>query len=92
VRSSSTQLGSAALFSDADDGMVNLKDLLVNNFGLDLSGWILEIATGISGDGLTIVGWGTNPDAYTEAWIAIIPEPAMVLLLGFSAVFSRRRR
>ncbi|GAH22327.1 unnamed protein product, partial [marine sediment metagenome] len=49
----------------------------VNDFGVDLTGWTLRSATGISDDGLTFVGYGLNPSGYQEAWIATIPEPAI---------------
>ena len=32
-------------------------------------GWILGKAIGVSADGLTVVGTGTNPQGETEAWI-----------------------
>ena len=51
-------------------GMVNLRDLLIQQGATGLSGWTLGIATGISADGRTIVGFGINPAGDTEAWIA----------------------
>ncbi len=48
--------------------------ILVTDLGLDLTGWQLDTATGISADGMTIVGHGNNPNGFTEAWIATIPE------------------
>ena len=39
------------------------------DYGLEIEGWTLPIATGVSADGLTIVGYGTNPRGDTEAWI-----------------------
>jgi len=50
--------------------LVHLKPLLVQFFGLDLTGWVLQEATGISADGLTIVGNGINPLGVQEGWIA----------------------
>lgn len=56
-------------------GMRLLSDVLVSDYGLDLSRWRLGAATGISDDGLTIVGNGTNPDGRFEAWIVRLPAP-----------------
>lgn len=65
-----TLLGFEAFIWDAANGMQNLKAILQDKMGLDLTGWRLIEATGISADGLTIVGWGDNPDDQREAWIA----------------------
>ncbi len=56
----------------AVDGMRSIQDILVNDLGLDLTGWILEEATGVSADGQTIVGTGINPAGNDEAWIAFL--------------------
>ena len=71
-----SELGCAncAFIWDADNGAQNLKGLLGGGHGLDLSGWQLAAATGVSDDGLTIIGYGTNPDGNTEAWIARLPD------------------
>jgi len=66
--------------------MRSLKDVLVNDYGLDLTGWTLSSAWGISDDSSTIAGCGINPHGYTEAWIATIPEPASAVMLGLGAV------
>ena len=73
-------------------GGIQSLQVLLTNLGLDLTGWELSKATGISADGRTIAGHGTNPDGNTEAWIAVIPEPSTALLLGLGlAALSRRR-
>jgi hypothetical protein len=59
--------------------MQSLKDVLVNDYGLDLTGWTLISAQGISDDGRTIAGHGFNPDGYREAWVATIPEPQLMV-------------
>ena len=60
-------------------GTRSLQDLLVG-LGADLTGWRLAQATDISADGLTIVGYGQNPNGFTEAWIATVPEPSMLMM------------
>ena len=61
---------------DQAHGMRNLQSILVNDFGLDLTGWKLATATGVSGDGKQIVGFGTDPQGNHEAWIADLSAPA----------------
>lgn len=50
-------------------GMRNLKSVLIS-YGLDLTGWTLNAAQGISDDGRTIVGWGIDPNGFGAAWLA----------------------
>ena len=68
-------IGGEAFIWDATNDMRNLRYVLVNN--LDLTGWTLALASGISDDGLTIVGTGNNSAGFTEAWIATLP-PAIL--------------
>ncbi|MHC4063593.1 MAG: hypothetical protein ACYSUI_03700, partial [Planctomycetota bacterium] len=65
----STPLGNEAFIWDTWNGMRNLKDMLEDDFGLDLSGWKLNTARSVSDDGRTIVGDGEH-DGGHEAWIA----------------------
>jgi len=83
--------GDEAFIWDASNGMRNLVDVLVNDFGLDLTGWSVREATGISDDGLSIVGYGYH-EGNAEGWIATIPEPATVCLLGLGGLGLLRRR
>jgi hypothetical protein len=64
-------------------------------------GWHLFDVVGISNDGRTVAGNGTNPDGNAEAWIVRLdhpigaPEPsslASALLAGIPFVMARRRR
>lgn len=59
-----------AFIWDASNGMKSVQQLLVNDFGLDLTGWQLTTMRGISADGLTLIGNGLNPNGQFEAWIA----------------------
>jgi len=63
-------------------GMQNLRDLLIAGGATGLTGWTLSEATGISADGRTIVGFGTNPLGEREAWIATVPEPSTLARAG----------
>jgi hypothetical protein len=56
------------------NAMRSVRSMLVDEFGLDLTGWTLTSAAGISDDGLTILGNGINPDGKSEAWIAVLPS------------------
>lgn len=53
-------------------GLRDLGDVLVDDFGLDLTGWTLQSATDITRDGSVIVGYGINPDGRGEAWRAAL--------------------
>jgi uncharacterized membrane protein len=75
-----------------DLGIRGLRDVLIDEYGLDLSGWTSLSGSGISSDGMTIVGSGINPSGQYEAWIAVIPEPAMTSLLTVGAYGMIRRR
>jgi probable HAF family extracellular repeat protein len=83
-----------AFIWDGQHGMRPLEVVLSNDYGLDLEGWDLESARAISADGLTIVGYGVNPDGLDEAWIATIPEPGtgLLILSGLFGLGARRKR
>ena len=88
-----TSSATEAFIWDPANGMRGLQSVLVNDYELDLTGWTLREARGISADGSTIVGIGRNPDGRTEAWMAVIPEPSSFALLATGAVaLSRRAR
>jgi probable HAF family extracellular repeat protein len=72
VGSGTTEQGEEAFVWDATNGMRRVADVL-ERLGLQLNGWILREALAVSAHGV-IVGWGTDPSANTEAWIAVIPE------------------
>jgi len=60
-------------------GIRCLADVLAEQ-GVDVSGWKLDGASGVSDDGRTIVGSGVNPDGVQEAWIADLSSPLVDLV------------
>jgi len=61
-----------ALIWDSNEGnIVLVKEMLQTKWGLDLTGWTLLNANGISADGLTIVGDGGGPNG-TQGWRAAL--------------------
>jgi hypothetical protein len=53
--------------------MRSIKRVLEDDYGIDLTGWILEEASGLSADGKTISGWGFNPAGERVGWVAKLP-------------------
>jgi len=83
-------ISAAAIWDDAH-GMRSIQDILVD-LGIDMSGWTLLEATAVTPDGQTICGVGFNPYSKYEAWVATIPEPASLCLLGLGALVCLNRR
>lgn len=87
------QIDDAAVIWDETHGLRFLQDVLETEYGLDLTGWDLELANDISDDGLTIVGQGRNPEGHNEAWVVRLPEPTTgILLLAAGFVLRSRHR
>jgi uncharacterized membrane protein len=82
-----------AFIWDRTYGIRKLQDMLMEQCHLDLTGWTLYEAYGITPDGKTIVGAGINPAGNYEAYIAHIPEPCSLsfLLLGALAFYRKSR-
>jgi uncharacterized membrane protein len=88
-------LDGALFFWTPTTGFVNLRQHLLDRGLSEVQGWTLEVATDISDDGRTILGYGINPQGETETWIATIPEPSSVVLCliwAFVAVATYRLR
>jgi uncharacterized membrane protein len=85
-----------AMIWDSANGTRVLKDVLVNEFGLDdqLAGWSLLSASSISADGKVIGGVGVNPDGNFQGWVvSLVPEPnSIVMAVGCLAILLCRRR
>jgi probable HAF family extracellular repeat protein len=78
VGRSDSASGDEAFIWDSTNGMRALAQVLTD-LGIDLTGWTVTEATGASGDGLTIVGYGTNPSGDNEAWIAVLPASTIAV-------------
>jgi uncharacterized membrane protein len=68
--------GQVAFVWDSANGMRNFRDVLVNEYGLNLTGWTLLLARDVSADGTVFAGIGTNPSGQTEAWRAVLAADA----------------
>lgn len=78
----------AAFIWNENQGMRKLVDVLEQDYSVDINGcngascsintWKLRVATGISNDGKTIVGWGYDPSGDRKSWIAQIDLPIQV--------------
>jgi probable HAF family extracellular repeat protein len=62
-----------ALIWRANRGIMNFQDVLTDEYGLDLTGWILFSAEDITPDGTTIVGYGLNPNNVIQAYVVRLP-------------------
>ncbi len=66
--------------------------------GLETEGWQFLGVTGISDDGLTLVGNGINPEGISQAWIIrdfqFVPEPGgfSLLMMASGILLGIRRR
>lgn len=78
VGSASGQGRGIAFQWDATHGFRNLETILTDDYGLDITGWMLVSANGVSADGQVIVGDGINPSGNVEGWIAILDNSPRV--------------
>lgn len=59
---------------------------------IGMDGWQLGGVSGISDDGTMIAGWGINPIGQSDGWVAMVPAPGPLALLGIGGVLAARRR
>jgi probable HAF family extracellular repeat protein len=65
-----------ALIWTPQRGMRRLQEVLTNDYKLNLDGWQLTSARGVSHDGKTIVGSGVNSSGQTEGWVVTLKTPS----------------
>lgn len=80
-----------------DSGMLPVQSIL-EQLGIDMTGWTLQSASAVSADGSVIVGSGIDPAGHNEGWVAIIPptfvpEPGVFyyITLAFSWILPYHR-
>jgi probable HAF family extracellular repeat protein len=84
--------GPEAFLWDAIHGMRSLKTVLQTDYGLNLTGWNLNMQIlAISDDGETIVGGGTF-QGQMQAFRAHLPEPSTLAMLAVGGGLMVRRR
>jgi uncharacterized membrane protein len=86
------QRAGSAFIWDPKDGARSLQTVLTTQYGLNLTGWSLEDATDITGDGNTITGYGIDPQGFNEAFVAILPEPNAFCILAIVGCLLLCRR
>ncbi len=81
---------------DAEHGMRNFIDVLLDEYGIDTAamGWQINSLSAITPDGSVIVGTGFNRQfGRTEAFmVRIIPAPSTLTPLAVLGLFASRRR
>ncbi len=86
----------AAYIWTASQGMRDLKSVLVDDYGLDLTGWTLSAGSDISSDGSVLIGSGINPQGEAEGWRVTLPipepQPFSLILSGVLTAITKRRR
>ena len=75
---------SEAFYWSETTGLVSLQDLLEDDCGLDLTGWVLTAAHDVSEDGRTICGRGLH-DGQAESFVAHLGSDPDALTLDVDA-------
>ena len=83
-----------ALIWDASHGVRLLQNALQEDYGISLPGWRLVNATDIRGDGGAIVGYGFNPQGFSEGFVVLVPEPGSlaIVVASMTLLLCRKRR
>jgi probable HAF family extracellular repeat protein len=69
--------GDEAFVWNQTQGMSSLQSVLAAA-GINMTGWQLSSANGVSANGRSIVGSGINPNGQSEAWLAQLDAPRPV--------------
>lgn len=77
VGSAAIERGGEAFVWDASHGMRSIAQVLTSA-GVDLFGWTLTSAVGVSADGRIVVGNGLDPSSQFSGWIATLPEETSI--------------
>lgn len=80
-----------AIIWDPLHGVRDLNEILVYDYGIDLSGLTLEFATSVSNDGRTITGGGIGRFGVEFAWVVVIPEPSGFIFLVWAVALMLPR-
>ncbi len=78
-------------FWTESSGVQTLQSVLTQA-GCDFTGWTNLSAVDVSADGLTIAGNGTNPLGQAQGWVATVPSPGGVVVVGVVGLAAMRRR
>lgn len=84
--------GNEAFIWTKDDGFRMLADVLLDDHGIDLSGWNLFRANDLSADGNFILIDAFSPDGVREGLVVALPAPATSVLLVAAGFFACRPR
>jgi len=81
-----------AFIWDQQNGTRSIQDVLTDDYGLVLNEWRLTLARGISNDGLTICGFGDNPDGNTSSCsrIAFLKRSRAIFFVSTARFFGVR--
>lgn len=85
----------AVLWRKTDSGYkISLVKELLEEAGVDMTGWHLRGAWDVSYDGRFLIGAGTDPKGVQRSWYAMlpIPEPAQLLLISVALPLLGSRR